>query len=98
MLLAARKVLPGLLSKAPAALGASSARQYAAKGKKAEDDDTFELLPPGCSLKDPTYGRTFDDKHTRCAAGSSMQFAEMLVATSLAATSLSLAAAFLTQC
>ncbi|KAL4853402.1 hypothetical protein ACK3TF_005646 [Chlorella vulgaris] len=64
MLLAARKVLPGLLSKAPAALGASSARQYAAKGNKADDDDTFELLPPGCSLKDPTYGRTFDDKHT----------------------------------
>ncbi|KAI7836314.1 hypothetical protein COHA_009822 [Chlorella ohadii] len=24
-----------------------------------DDDDAFELLPPGCSLKDPTYGRSF---------------------------------------
>ena len=24
--------------------------------KEAEDDATFELLPPGCSMVDPTYG------------------------------------------
>ena len=24
--------------------------------KEAEDDDSFELLPPGCSMVDPTYG------------------------------------------
>lgn len=40
---------------------AAPARQFAAAPQKPaeEDDDAFELLPPGCSLKDPTYGRNF---------------------------------------
>ncbi|KAL4438718.1 hypothetical protein ABPG77_006322 [Micractinium sp. CCAP 211/92] len=39
----------------------SAARRLfaAAPQKPAEDDEVFELLPPGCSLKDPTYGRNF---------------------------------------
>jgi hypothetical protein len=51
---------------APATLSCSHVRNFAAQApQKPEDDDTFELLPPGCSLADPTYGRSFgrDGKH-----------------------------------
>lgn len=66
MLQAARKAAPSLLRQG-AALGSTPARQYAAAAPQRpqdtpaeeEDPEAFELLPPGCSLKDPTYGRSF---------------------------------------
>jgi hypothetical protein len=33
-----------------------TAAWHPAKSKVADDDDAFELLPPGCSMIDPTYG------------------------------------------
>ena len=58
MLQAARRAAPGLLARAggaPARLASAGAPQRPPE----EEDDSFELLPPGCSLKDPTYGRSF---------------------------------------
>lgn len=37
--------------------GASFSHRFATQPDKSkEDDDSFELLPPGCSMVDPTYG------------------------------------------
>ncbi|EFN52883.1 expressed protein [Chlorella variabilis] len=59
---------PAMLRQAPAALGtAAAARQFATTPQKPADEEgeeSYELLPPGCSLKDPTYGRSFGGKHT----------------------------------
>ena len=64
---------PAVLWQAPAALGtAAAARQFATTPQKPADEEgeeSYELLPPGCSLKDPTYGRSFGGKHTRCREG-----------------------------
>lgn len=69
MLQAARRV-PGLL-RTWAGLGASPVRQFAgaAPQQPKEEDplDDFQLLPPGCSLKDPTYGRSFGADRNRRA-------------------------------
>ena len=55
-----QKLAPSLLRRGASALGTAPVRQFAAgapQQTKEDEDDTFELLPPGCSLKDPTYGR-----------------------------------------
>lgn len=50
-----RQLSTGLLRPGgAAATGAFSTE--ADKPRKAADDDSFELLPPGCSMVDPTYG------------------------------------------
>lgn len=56
-----RRALPSLVGRA-GALGTAPTRGFAAApqqpaDKPAEDDDTYELLPPGCSLREPSYGR-----------------------------------------
>jgi hypothetical protein len=68
MLLAfASRAAPALLRQCPAALGTLAAgRGFAAGAAQKpptqpdnDDADSYELLPPGCSLADPTYGRSF---------------------------------------
>jgi hypothetical protein len=34
----------------------SRASLFSSKPKEEDNDETFELLPPGCSMVDPTYG------------------------------------------
>lgn len=52
------KLAPSLLRQQ--ILGTAPVRQFAAgppQQPAQDEEETFELLPPGCSLKDPTYGR-----------------------------------------
>jgi hypothetical protein len=38
-------------------VASSRASLFSSKPKEeVDDDETFELLPPGCSMVDPTYG------------------------------------------
>jgi hypothetical protein len=58
---AARRAVGALFGRS-VALEAAATRSLATappQRPSEEDDDAFELLPPGCSLKDPTYGRSF---------------------------------------
>lgn len=57
-----RQVWGGSLCTAPSRQLASAAPQ-----RPAEEEESYELLPPGCSLKDPTYGRSFGAERNRCA-------------------------------
>lgn len=64
----------------PATCSCGSVRDFAAQApQKPEDDDTYELLPPGCSLADPTYGRSFGrDGKDRSVARACLRAPERL--------------------